>query len=143
MKKIYLLFIAVVVLLITTGCLPAKEKRLVCKQNASGVDVTFNINFKGNTIEKMDFSYDVDMSTRDQKSIDIVAKQDFCSVVKSSMKDYASAFISCNQNVENKHLVVNAELDVDRLAGNAINKETSPNAAKGELEKQSYVCNFE
>lgn len=143
MKKRYLLFIVVVVLLITTGCFPSKEKRLVCKQNASGVDVIFNINFKGNTIEKMDFSYDVDMSTRDQSSIDAIAKQDFCSIVKTSMKDYANAFVSCNQDVENKHLVVKAELDVDKLAGNAINKKTSPDAAKGELEKQNYVCNFE
>ena len=59
------------------------------------------------------------------------------------MKDYANAFASCNQDVENKHLVVKAELDVDKLAGNAINKKTSPDAAKGELEKQNYVCNFE
>ena len=143
MKKRYLLFIAVVVLLITTGCFPAREKKLVCKQNASGVDVIFNIAFKGNTIEKMDFSYDVDMTSRNQSSIDLIAKQDFCSVVKASMKDYANAFASCNQDVENKHLVVKAELDVDKLAGNAINKKTSPNAAKKELEKQNYTCSFE
>lgn len=142
MKKSYFVIIVVVVLFITTGCLSFGNKRLVCKQNASGVDVAFNIDFKGNMIDKMDFSYDVDMSSRDQTTLDLIAKQDFCSIVKSNMKDYADAFIGCNQNIENKHLVVKAELDVDKLAGNAISKKTSPSAAKKELEKQQYTCSY-
>ena len=97
MKKSYFIIIAVVALFITTGCLSSGNKRLVCKQNASGVDVTFNI---------------------------------------------ANAFIGCNQDIENKHLVVKAELDVDKLAGNAISKKTSPSAAKKELEKQQYTCSY-
>ena len=81
MKKSYFIIIAVVALFITTGCLSSGNKRLVCKQNASGVDVTFNIDFKGNMIDKMDFSYDVDMSSRDQSTIDLIAKQDFCAPI--------------------------------------------------------------
>ena len=77
MKKSYFIIIAVVALFITTGCLSSGNKRLVCKQNASGVDVTFNIDFKGNMIDKMDFSYDVDMSSRDQSTIDLILLASF------------------------------------------------------------------
>lgn len=143
MKKIYCVVIILLVTLVVTGCFAAGRKKLVCKQNANGVDVTFNIDFNGNTIEKMYFSYDVDMTSRDQTAIDLISKQDFCTIVKNSMKEYTTSFANCNQNVDNKHLIVNAELDVDKLAGNAINKKTSPKAAKSELEKQQYTCSFE
>lgn len=143
MKKKYFVIILLLVVCVVTGCVSFGNKKLVCKQSASGVDVVFNIDFNGNTINKMYFSYDVDMSSRGQSSIDAITKQDFCNIVKNSMKEYSNAFASCNQNVENKHLVVNAELDVDKLVGNAINKKTSPNVAKSELEKQNYTCNFE
>ena len=70
-------------LVVTVGC--SKDSKLVCTQKTSGVDIVFNIGFKGNTIEDMDFSYDMDLSNYSDLQISAIEKQDFCSSVKSTI----------------------------------------------------------
>ncbi|MBQ2640109.1 MAG: hypothetical protein IJF92_05080 [Bacilli bacterium] len=135
------LFIAVIVLFVAvfvTGC--GASKKLVCKQKASGVDITFNVGFEGNKVKDMDFSYDMDLSSYSASSIAMIEKQNFCSLVKSSMDDYKDAFTDCKQKVADKHLKVDAVLDVKKISKNASKSMTSPNKAKKELEKTGYTC---
>lgn len=140
MKKSKILVAALVVLL-TTGC--GKETKLVCKQSQSGVDVTFNVGFKGNEVTSMDFKYDMDLSSYSDKQIEAIEEQDFCDIVKSSMSGYEDAFTKCDKKVENKHLLVNSELDVDKVAKDEKDKMGSPKDTKKELEKQGYKCTEE
>lgn len=143
MKKVkfYSVILIGLILLVVSGC--GKEKKLVCTQNTSGVDITFNIGFKGNTIQSMDFSYDMDLSKYNDTQIAAVEKQDFCSIVKTSMSEYKDAFNECKQTIEEKHLKVNADLEVDKIAKNFLQKMSSPEDSKTELEKQGYSCTIE
>lgn len=124
---------------LATGC-SQKEAKLVCTQTTSGVDIEFNVGFKGNTIETMDFNYNMDLSSYTDTQISYVEKQDFCATVKSSMSEYKDAFTSCNQEIVDKQLKVNSELDVDKIANNVLEKMTSPKKAKAELEAEGYTC---
>ena len=145
MRKIKFCFVVLMVfaVLFTSGCVLSKSQKLVCKQTASGVDIQFNVGFKGNTVDTMDFSYDMDLSSYSDLQINAIQGQDFCSVVKGSMSEYANAFTNCSQNIENKHLRVEAAFDVDKLANSVLDKMTSPKAAKSDLEEQGYTCEIE
>lgn len=140
MRKNLLLSFVVLSLsvLLLTGC--GSKSRLECKQKSSGVDITYNINFKGNTIDSMDFGYDMDLSSYSDTQIAMIQKQDFCSTVASSMPQYKDAFKDCKHNIENKHLKVTAAFEVDKIAKNMLEKMSSPNATKKELEAGGYTC---
>lgn len=134
--------VALVAVALVTGC-TAKEKKLVCKQETSGVLVEFNVGFKGNIIKSMDFNYDMDLSKYKDNQIALIEKQDFCSSVKRSMSDYKNAFTDCKQEIKDKHLLVSSVLDVDKIAKNVTDKMTTPEKGKAELEKQGYKCSIE
>lgn len=139
MKKIGVVAFAVLMTLLLAGC-GNKKQMLVCTQNASGVDVTFNVGFKGNMIETMDFKYDMDLAQYSDAQIEAIGKQDFCTTIKASMSEYKDAFEKCEHNVADKHLNVVAELDVNKIAKNTLDKMGSINSGKEALEAQGYTC---
>ena len=138
-RSIVLLVGVFALIFLSTGC-GSKEAKLVCTQTSSGVDITFNVDFKGNIIKAMDFGYDMDLSKYSDAQIKAIEKQDFCSSVKRSMSEYKDAFNNCEQSVKEKHLQVSAKFDVDKIAKNVLDKMTSPENAKKELEKENYKC---
>lgn len=125
--------------LLLTGC-TAKEAKLTCTQNTSGVDIEFNVDFKGNKIESMDFNYDMDLSKYSSTQIKVIEKKDFCKTVKNSMIGFKEAFTDCNQKVEDKHLKVISQLDIDKIAKNYLEKMASPKSAQKQLEASGYKC---
>ena len=124
--------------LLLGGC--GKEKMLNCKTTTSGVDVGFNVKFTGNRIDDIDITYDMDLSSYSDIHIQAVGKQDFCKVIKSSMPQYKEAFEDCKQDITNKKLHVSAELDIDKIAKNELQKFSSVKSAKSGLEKVGYTC---
>ena len=138
-KSKFLVGTVAAVALLATGCSP-KESKLVCTQNTSGVDIEFNVGFKGNVIDTMDFNYDMDLSKYSDSQIEAVGKQDFCTIVKNAMSTYKDAFTDCKQDIADKHLKVNSVLDVDKIAKNMLDKMSSPDATKKELESEGYKC---
>ncbi len=142
MKRSGIAIVATLALVfLATGCV-GKESKLVCTQTKSGVDVEFNVGFKGNLIKSMDFNYDMDLSKYSDTQISAIEKRDFCTYVKNAMYAYKDAFTDCDQKIENKHLIVDSELSVDKLAKNLTDKMTTPQKAKTELEKQGYKCSI-
>lgn len=140
MKKrgIVLAVALVAVVALVTGC--GKKETLTCKQTASGVDITFNIGFNGNTITTMDFAYDMDLSGYGDTTIKYLEKQDWCSTVKSSMSEYKDAFTDCKSEIKDKKLNVSSTLNVDKIAKSVLGKMKSSKAAKKELEAEGYTC---
>ena len=138
-NKIIGFIIICTVLLIVTGC-KAKSSKMVCTQTNNGVDITFNIGFKGNIIDSMDFNYDMDLSNFSDEQIALLEKQDFCATVKSAMSTYKDAFTNCEKNIDNKHLKVSAVLSVDKISKSIIDKMATPEKTKTELEKEGYKC---
>lgn len=122
---------------LVTGC--GAEKKLVCTQSVSGVDVTFNITFSGDKLKAMDLAYDMDLSKYSDSQVEAVGKQDFCSLVKTQMSQYSSAFKNCKQDISNKTLNIKADFDVKELADDN-DLSGGPEAAKKGLESAGYTC---
>lgn len=142
MKKGIIALTAIVGMMLLTGC-AAKESKLVCTQTASGVDVGFNVGFKGNTVDTLDLTYDMDLSSYSDTQISAIEKQDFCTRVKNSMSQFKDAFTDCKQDITDKKLNVSAKLDIDKVAKSFLDKKTTPKAAKTSLEKAGYTCTIE
>ena len=98
MKKIGLVVLSVLMVLLVSGC-GAKTQKLSCKTQVEGVDITFNVGFKGNMIETMDFNYFYDLSKYTDAQVESIEKQDFCQTIKDSMPDYKDGFKSCEDHV--------------------------------------------
>ena len=139
MKKSKIILSLAFCTLLLTGC-GNKESKLVCTQTSSGVDVGFNVGFKGNTIDTMDLSYDMDLSKYSDTQVTAIGKQDFCTRIKSSMTQIKDAFSDCNQEITDKKLHVSAKLDIDKVSKNFLDKKTTPKAAKKSLEDVGYTC---
>ena len=129
MKKKFVAVVALFAVVVLTGCTP-KESKLSCTQTTSGVDVGFNVGFKGNVIDTMNLTYDMDLSKYSDTQVEAISKQDFCTRVKSSMSQFKDAFTDCKQDVSNKKLNVNANLDINKVAKTFLSKRTTPKAAK-------------
>lgn len=91
----------------------------------------------------MDFKYDMDLSKYSDKQIEAIEKQDYCENVKASMTEYKNAFENCSQKVEDKHLLVLSNLNVDKIAESEKDKMGSPEKTKDALEKQGFKCTIE
>ena len=160
MKKIFIGLMTLVLAVMLTGCSfteKAKEAvkkvktpvkaELNCKQTVTqsgiGVAIDFDIEFVDNVIKDIDFSYDMDLTSYNDQQVEAVSKTDLCTVVKDAMSNYKNAFTDCNQKVENKHMIIESELDIDKIAKNQLEKMSKPEAAKEELEKEGYTCTIE
>ena len=140
-KRIVYSLAVVISLLVLSGC--GKEQILRCKATESKVDVGYNVTFKGSRITKMDLSYDMDLTSYTDAQIKLLEEKDFCEVVKTSMSQYKDAFMNCNDTIANKHLSVIADLSVDKIANNELEKFSSIEKSKEELEKMGYTCTIE
>ena len=140
MKKIKICSVILVALfvLVLSGC--GAKKTLECTANSSGVDITFLVGFEGNTIKTMDFGYDMDLSAYNDTQVNAIAAEDLCPTVKSSMPDYKDAFSKCDQKLDGKHLLIDAAFDVDKLAKSYLDKISTPDNFKTEMEKSGYTC---
>lgn len=149
MKKRFLVFgvIMIAFSLLISGCdvknTIQKEQLLKCKATSEGVDVIFNVSFKGNKISKMNLVYEMDLSEIEDDRFEAAKSEDYCAVVKESLSQYESAFKNCSQDFSNKKLTVTSDLDVDKMAGNESNKFGSIDNAKKGLEEVGYTCTIE
>ena len=164
MKKFFIGALVFVLAIMLTGCSLTKnaksvkntiEKRikteskaeLDCKQQVTesglAVDIDFNVDFVNNIIKDIDFTYDMDLSSYNDQQVEAVSNTDLCTVVKDAMPTYKDAFTDCKQRVENKHILIESELDIDKIAKNQLEKMSKPEAAKEELEKEGYTCTIE
>lgn len=164
MKKFFIGALVFVLAIMLTGCSLTKnaksvkntiEKRvktedkaeLDCKQQVTesglAVDIDFNVDFVNNIIKDIDFTYDMDLSSYNDQQVEAVSNTDLCTVVKDAMPTYKDAFTDCKQRVENKHILIESELDINKIAKNELEKISKPEAAKKDLEEQGYKCTIE
>ena len=143
MKKLILGSILLFGVLLLTGCGSQKEALLRCTATQSGVDVNLNVKFIGKKVDKMDLSYNMDLSGYNDTQINAIGNQDFCTSVKNAMSQYSDAFTNCKQNISNKHLVVTADFDIDKIATSELDKMSSVEDAKTGLESAGYTCTVE
>lgn len=157
MKKILYGVMVLVLGVALTGCSFSKDvvekvkkevkSELDCKQSLeqSGIkiDIDFNVDFLGNVIDDIDFSYDMDLTQFNDAQIEAVSKTDLCSTVKNAMSDYKEAITGCEQNIENKHMIVELDMDVNKVAKTPFQKISKPSDAKEELEKGGYTCTLD
>ena len=141
MKKGILLFGIAGACLLLTGC--GNNAKLKCTMNTSGVDVNFNVAFKGNKIDAMDLKYAMDLSSYTDSQINILKDQDLCTGLKSDMTEFSEAFSDCKQTLEDKKLNITANFDVNKISTEQQNKMQTPEDAKKDLENSGYTCTIE
>lgn len=142
MKKGILLFgIAGASLLLLTGC--ENKSTLKCNMSQSGVDVNFNVGFKGNKIDNMSLQYLMDVSSLSDSEVSALKGQDLCSGLKEDIDEFKEAFTDCKQNLEDKKLSIDATFDVNKIAGDQLSKMQTPEDAKKDLENSGYTCKIE
>lgn len=139
MKNIKI-FVALFTLLVLASACAPKESKLECTQTTSGVDVGFNVDFKGNMISDINITYDMDLSKYNDTQIKAIGKQDYCKIVKNAMSEYEKGFNNCTQNVENKKLNVKANIDINKINKKVLGNMQKPDDAKKEIEDQGYKC---
>lgn len=139
MKKVGLIAIFVFSCLLFCGC--GKESVLVCKQKVGGFDITLSSTFKGNTVSAMNLVYLMDVSNYNDTQVNALNSQDYCTLIKSSMAGYENAFDNCNQAIKDKKLLIETEIDVDKISEE--DKKGSPEKTKEDLENQGYSCTIE
>lgn len=142
MKKVLLMSLAVGLTLLLTACGKDNKitNRLVCTQNAAGVDVELTTNFQGNKIYDMDLKYTMDLSEYSDVQINAIKEQDFCTIVKNAMAGFKEAFTNCKQSLNNKELLITSKLDVTKVSDGTVKQEGSIEEAKEGLESQGYKC---
>lgn len=141
MKK-YLLVVALVSLLILTGC-DKTEKRLICSQKVlNTVDVDMIADFKGDKLDYLGLKYSMDLSEYGDAQIEAISNQDMCASVKTSMTSsgLGDAFTNCKQGINYKILEITADFDLDKMDDADMSRETSIEEAIESLEKQGYTC---
>ncbi len=141
MKKTFLVGTLAAALLLT-GCGKEDnvERRLVCSQKVSIVDVDMIADFKGDNLEYLGLKYSMGLDSYNDAQISAVSSQDMCSTVKTAMSGYSEAFTNCKQSLEGKTLVITADFDLDKMAGTDLSKKTSVEEATKALESQNYTC---
>ena len=138
-KGIFLLCVAILCLLFTTGC---DNKTIVkCETKVNDATKNYNISFIGNKINSIDL--EIDLSGYSNEQIDAIKDQDLCSDLKSEVEEIKDALSDCKQTIEEKKLSINATFDVNKIPGNQLNKMYSPENAKKDLENSGYKCTIE
>ena len=154
MKKLLYGVMVLVLAVALTGCSFSKDvvekvkkevkSELNCKQEMeqSGIKIAidFNVDFLGTVIKDIDFSYDMDLTQFNDAQIEAVSKTDLCTTVKNTMSQYKEAITGCDQNVENKHMIVKLTMDINKVAETPLQKLSKPSDAKEALEKEGYTC---
>lgn len=124
------------------------KKKLVCTQSRteSGISglVTYTSTFDNETLSGMNVGYDFDYSAIPDSQFVSVSQLDFCAKLKeeqSSQNIFTNS--TCNQRVENKHVILDIELDLDSLSISDKAEYLSIDTAKVALESAEYECKIE
>ncbi len=140
MKKV--LFVCSFLLaIVLTGC--SKKDVLDCNQSLTTggfkQDINMHAEYDKEDLVYYALRYDMDLSSYGETEIAQVNSQDMCAMVKAGMSSYSNALTNCKQKIEDKHLVITADYDLDVLKGMSTKKVTIAEL-KSELEKQNYSC---
>ena len=142
MKKV-LLFSTLLIAIVLTGCSSKDVKVLDCNQSltASGYtqDINVHAEYEGDNIVYYSLRYDMDLSSVSESELSQFNNQDLCALVKANMSAHSNAITNCKHKIENKHLILTADYDLDILLSEATKKVTI-DELKVQLENQRYSC---
>ena len=138
MKKVLMILTICLGVLVVTGC--GKTQKLNCSREEDTMKIEMNFTFKSDKVTGLVLNYKLDLSEYNDIQLEAVGKQDFCSVLKSSLAEYGEAFNNCSQKIESKNLYVTTDLDIDELSDGVRASMSSLEAAKSSMESANYTC---
>lgn len=141
-SKILLVAVVAAMALVATGCGSKKgnTKTLDCKTQSSGVDVQLLLNYNDSKLDTFKVNYVMDLSQYSDEQISALETQDFCSVVSSAFGEYGMAFTGCKQNISDKKLNVNTDIDYNKLGEATVSELGKIDTAKSGFESAGYTC---
>ena len=135
MKKILSSILVLGAIICLAGC-GNKPSTLTCTKSSGSNKMAISANFMGNSLKSMAVSYDLDYSKYSDSLVSTLEKQDFCKKLSTAFYQYT--LINCTQKVENKHMIVNAGVDMNGFTKQQ--KTGSPELTKQQIEKSGFTC---
>ena len=139
-SKILLASLMVAMGLMLTGCGNSSTKTLDCTTSSGGVDAQLKLGYEGKKVNDFKVNYSMDLSQYSDAQVDALKGQDFCSVVASAFGEYGMGFSGCKQDISNKKLTVNTNIDLNKLESSVVNGLSNINDAKTGFELSGYTC---
>ena len=136
MKNKYLFLIATI--LIISGC--GKNKELICTNKNDIMQMKVTVKYKSKKIDKMYLNYEYDLSSYDEKNINNFDKQNYCELIESSSDIFNGAIKDCTQNIKDKKLNVNAQIDISKLSNDDLSKNSKIEEVKSSFESAGSNC---
>ena len=139
-SKILLASLMLAMGLMLTGCGSSSDKTLDCNTTSGGVTAQLKLGYKGNKVNDFKVNYSMDLSQYSDAQIDALKSQDFCSVVSSAFGEYGMGFSGCKQDISNKKLSVNTNIDLNKLDSDVVSGLSNIDDAKTGFELSGYTC---
>lgn len=141
-SKILLASLMVAMGLMLTGCgsNSSATKTLDCSTSSSGVEAQLKLGYEGKKVVDFKVNYYMDLSEYSDVQIEALKGQDFCSVVSAAFGEYRMGFSGCKQDITNKKLTVNSNIDLGKLDSSIVNGLSDINSSKAGFEASGYTC---
>lgn len=133
------LTIIILLILFSTGCFN-NTKKLSCTSKKNAISVEYNLTFKKDSVIKMSYSYDMDISNLNEQAQTEFVKKDFCPQIKKSLVGYEEALLDCKQKDSKNHLTNTIEIDKEKVSDTIKEKLSSLENAKKYFENLEYSC---
>lgn len=131
-------FIILLFLLFLTGC--GKKQKLECIIDSNELTTEIVFNYNNNKINSIYLKYIYNLEKYDDKNMESFEKQNYCTIVDESSDIFKGAIKKCSQDINNKTLSVDAEININKINSNSFNKDSSINNVKNNFEQSGAFC---
>ena len=138
MKKTISACIVLTMIVMLTGC--GNREKVVCEQKSTSYTTQLVTEIEKDTIKGMSMKMEMDLSAYSDAQIEQVAKQDFCTLVKSYLSTYSEALENCKQDVSRKILTITSDINVNKITDQELQLNKTSKEVKEYFEKQGYTC---
>ena len=138
MKKLLYGALTLVFALVLTGC--GNREKVVCEQKSTSYTTQLVTEVEKDTIRGMSMKMEMDLSAYSDAQMEQVAKQDFCTLVKSYLSTYSEALENCKQDVSRKILTITSDINVNKITDQELQLNKTSKEVKEYFEKQGYTC---
>ena len=142
-KRIMIFSVIIFIVLLTTAC--DRNTTLKCTVSTDEYDLNLIYGFDGRILKTMGLQYIIDVSAYSDKEIKLLEQQDYCNYIKlhENFIEFSEAFEKCEQKLDNKKIVIDADFDINKVPSEELSKMQSYHDAKKELESSGYKCTLE
>ena len=124
----------------------SNKKVLSCSKVDSSDDFygisTISLTYDNEDIASITMVLDIDLSAYNDEVVEKFSEMDLCNEMKDSISSFQGATKSCDQKVEDKHIIVNIDIDIDKISESEKATINNIDATKVKFEDDDYKCSI-